>query len=126
MLKFILIVAAIFGGFKYGGGYLLSEDFQQYADRSKSPWTCYLDNTFGDFHMTMSNYQSAYYRFSHSVARCPDSSAGERAQFEVAHSLELAGDRNGAALEYDKYVKKYPETKRARIAQRSVDLLRGP
>ncbi|MCG3204274.1 MAG: hypothetical protein KCHDKBKB_00989 [Elusimicrobia bacterium] len=125
MLKFILVVGALVAGVKYGCEYLLSAEFEKYADESKAQWTCQFENFLGHVHVQMSNYEKGYYRYSHAVRRCPESSLAETGAFGAARCLEGMGDRSRAVAAYEAFVEKYPASKRAKAAQKSVDILKG-
>ena len=113
------------GGTKYGIDYLRSDAFEKYADQSKAPWTCQLENAIGDLHIVMSEYRKGYFRFSHTVSRCSDTQLAQDAEFQVARCLEGMALRNDAVAAYEAFAKKYPENPRARSAARSAQILRG-
>ena len=121
--KFIIFSALLYAGGKYGGEYLLSNDFEVYADRTKAPWTCQLEIIFGKLHFMRDDYDKAMMRYSHAIARCPGSS--EEAEFEMARCLEAKQLRTQAYEAYTAFVKKYPGSRRAKAADRSADILHG-
>ena len=110
-------------GVKFGADYLLSDKFEDYANQTKEPMTCQFENTLGYLHMMMSEYKKGYYRFSHTIDRCPDTPVAETAEFNLARCLEGMGERDNAVRAYDAFAKKYPNSDRAKIAYRASGTL---
>lgn len=125
MRKFFIFVIVAAVGIHFGYNFILSDKFEQYADRTKAPWTCHVENVFGFFHMMSSHYRPAYYRFSHASNRCPNTSMGETADFNLARCWEGLGSNRSAAAAYLDFIQKYPSSDRIRIAQRASDVLLG-
>src|SRR5690349_4330279 len=50
MRNFFIGLILLVVGVKYGAAYLLSDDFQAYANRTKAPWTCQFENGMGHFY----------------------------------------------------------------------------
>ncbi len=111
-------------GVKYGAEYLLSDNFQEYADRTKEPRTCQFENGVGHFYMLMSQYDTAEVYFQHTMKRCPDTEWSETAEFETARCMEGMGQVQAASQKYMEFAEKHPGTKRARVAVRAADLIR--
>ena len=124
MRNFFIFLILVVAGVKYGTHYLLSDDFQEYANRTKAPWTCKFENVVGHLHMVMSDYDAAREHFDHTIKRCPDSPQMEEAMFERARCVEAMGDVRSAVALYNEFAEKYPGTKRARIALRAADMIR--
>jgi len=124
-LKFLILAAIIFFGVKYGGQYLLSNEFELYADQKKDPATCEFEIVLGKLHYMQDDYDKAMMRYAHAVDRCPNSTMAEEAEFETARCLEAKHLRRPAYDAYVAFTKKYPGTKRARIADKSAEILQG-
>jgi TolA-binding protein len=116
-------VLLLVGSGKYSYDYLKSDQFEQYADRTKEPMTCYAENMIGYMHIVMSHYESGYYRFSHTVNRCPGTPMAEAAEFNMARCLEGMGNNRAACDSYAAFAEKYKHSRRARIAQRASEVL---
>lgn len=125
MRKIILASIAIFLGAKYGYGYLMSEKFQAYGDRTKAPWTCHVNGAIGEFEILLSNYSEALEVFQRTIARCPDTPMAESAAFKTARCLDDLGRMNEALWAYVAYAEKYPGTERSRIALRAAQIIRA-
>lgn len=123
MRKFVIVVIVLVVGVKYGVGFIFSEDFQIYANKSKEPWTCVLENVIGQMCIVMSRYDDAQVYFSHTVARCPESSMGEDAEFAIAQSLEKKGYVRQATQAYDAFAAKHPRSRHTRMAIRASQML---
>lgn len=123
-----LIIGSVlfFLGIKYGLGYLGSEKFQEYGDRSKAPWTCRANIILGELDILLSRYAEAQPLFERVLDRCPETSVAETAEFRVAQCLEKNKRLGAARNAYEQYAEKYPNTERARIAQRAAQILRAP
>jgi len=111
-------------GVRYGAAYLLSDKFQEYANRTKEPWTCQFENYIGHFYMLMSEYETAELYFQHTMKRCPDSEISETAEFETARCFEGVGQSQQAVQKYMEFAEKHKGTRRARLASQAADLLR--
>ena len=126
MRKYVLLVIAFILGIKYGIGYILSPKFQAYADKTKAPWTCELDNFLGNLLIVMSRYEEAITRFTATINRCPETASSEVAEYKVAECLADLGRNHDAESAYRAFAVKYSGTKRARIADKAADLLHIP
>jgi len=124
MWRFLAFALFIVVGVKSGMDYLASDRFQVYADRTKAPWTCRMDFVAGQYLTIMSRYDQSAKVFKRISARCPGTEIGERSDFEYAHSLETGGKRAEAIDAYGKFLEKYPGSRRAKLAHRSVDILK--
>jgi TolA-binding protein len=116
----ILLIVAV----KYGATYMLSDGFQEYANRTKAPWTCQFENSMGHLEMLMSDYKTAEIYFTHTLNRCKDPEMTQVAEFEMARAAEGLGQIPEATRRYMEFAEKYPKTKRAKIATRAADLIR--
>lgn len=125
MKKALAIILLIGFGIKYGLSYLESDKFQQYADETKAPWTCQVNNLVGNFYVTMTSWDKALKFFKPVVKRCEKTAYAEEAEFKIARCLEGLGYRAEAMLKYRQYAEKYKNTKRAQIAHQSADILQG-
>ena len=123
MRKFILFGIFLLFSAQYGLDYLLSKDFQKYADSTKAPWTCYVNATFGNFYMTLSRYDRAMEFYGPISSRCPKTSVAESADFKIATCLENLARRQDAYAAYAQFVERYPKSKRARIATRAMEII---
>jgi hypothetical protein len=115
----------LFLGLKYGYGFLVSDKFQVYGDRTKAPWTCHVNNALGELDILLSRYKPAQEVFEKTVARCPDTSMAEDAAYKVARCLEGQGRMGEAMQAFLNFVEKYPNSKRARIAQRAAQIIKA-
>jgi TolA-binding protein len=111
-------------GVKMGWDYLASDKFQAYGDRTKAPWTCSVDFWMGEYMTVLSEYDDATRMFGIVADRCPASETGERAAFELAGTLESDGKRAAAIDAYQKFLEKYPASSRAKLAEKSIGMLR--
>lgn len=125
MLKYILIIGALIFGIKSGSDYIFSEKFQSWADQKKAPWTCDFNNNVGRLLIVMSEYEQAHELFKRSYARCPEGPSAELSEYEIAHTMEEMGHRDKAADAYRQYVEKYKDSKRAKLASRSIQIIKG-
>jgi TolA-binding protein len=125
-MKYLIAFVALLAGLKFGYDYLQSDDFQRYGDENAAQWTCYVNNLMGELEITMSHYDRALQYFLPVLKRCPKTSMAEEATFKTATCLEQMGRRGEAAEVYRRYVALYPNTRRARIAQRAADIITGP
>jgi len=73
----------------------------------------------------MSHHEDALRAFAPVPKRCPKTSLEEEAMFQIATSLEQLGRRAEAGVAYRAYVEKYPNTARARIATKAIQILSG-
>jgi TolA-binding protein len=73
--------------------------------------------------MVMSNYELAMPYFQKTAARCPKSSMGEEAEFEIAECLSKNQNNVDAYVAYKAFAEKYPGSKRAKIAARAAQLV---
>jgi TolA-binding protein len=103
---------------------LFSEDFQKYADRTKSPWTCEIENITGNLQVIMSSYQRGYVFFQHVIKRCPDTPMAEEAEFKTAQCLEGMGRAWDSVASYERYAEKYKTNPRARLATKAATAIR--
>ncbi len=125
LAKFLLTVGVLYAGGKYGVGYMLSSDFEVYADRTKAPWTCHLENMYGNLHYMRDDFDKAIMRYSHTLNRCPESEMAQDAEFEIARCLEAKKDKVAAYQAYVEFTKKYPGTHKAKIADKAAEILHG-
>jgi tetratricopeptide (TPR) repeat protein len=123
--KFFIVAFIVAFVLKTGYDYLYSEDFQKYGDRTKAEWTCQVNNVMGNLNVVMSNYKEAYDLFDRVVKRCPDSPTREEAQFRMADCLTSLGRNADSIAAYEKYIEDFKGTKRASIAARSIQILKG-
>jgi TolA-binding protein len=121
--NFLILVVLIVVGVKMSVDYFFSPDFQEYANRTKAPWTCTAENVAGQMNMVMSHYRAAQQLFSHTIARCPDTPMAEEAEFENARALEGMGFAHDASVAYSAFIEKHPTSPRARTADRAVEML---
>jgi TolA-binding protein len=126
VFRYIVIIALLVVGFRFGYNYLGSEDFQRYGDEHNAQWTCRVNNLMGDLCMTMSRYGEALRWFEPVLKRCPKTSIAEEALFRKGTALEAMGRRVEAAEIYRKYAETYKGTKRAVICTKAADMLTGP
>lgn len=124
-LKFLIFVGLLFAGGKYGIDYLHSNEFEVYADRTKAPWTCHLEVVFGKLHFMRDDFDKAMMRYSHAIRRCPESSMAEEADFEIARCLEAKNERAAAYAAFIEFTKKYPNSPKAKIADKAAEILHG-
>ena len=124
MKKALIILVLIGIGAKVGLDYLFSEKFQEYADRTKKPWTCQTNIVIGEFMNVMSHYPQAAYYFRKAADRCPDTPLAEEAEFEYARALDNQGIRADAVHAYEVFLEKYPNSDRAKLANKSIGILR--
>ncbi len=124
MRKFLFILVALSIGLKIGWDYVMSEDFQAYGDRTKAEWTCQVDFWMAEYYVVLSEYPDAWKLFHRGAERCPKTEIGEKCAFEYAHCLESGGKRGDAVAAYLKFIEDYPDSARARLAQKSIDMLR--
>lgn len=124
MRKVLIIFLLLSIGAKYGIDYLFSDEFQQYGDKTKEPWTCRTNIVIGEFLTVMSHYKSAGYYFKKTVDRCPKTPMCSEAAFEYAQSLESQGLRHDAVEAYDHYAEDYPGTERGVLAEKAANILR--
>lgn len=125
MRKFVLLAVLLILGIKAGSDYLFSEKFQAWADGSKASWTCTFNNFVGRMHVVMSNYEAAYGYLERGARRCPSGATAEVAEFEMALCLEQMARRNEAANAYASFIEKYPNSKKVKVAQRAMQIIRG-
>lgn len=124
MKGFLLAVLVLIGSAKAGWEYLNSATFQIYADRSRAPWTCKADFLMAQYFTVLSRYADAGARLQRVAARCPGTEIAERSALEYAQSLENDGKRADAIAAYENFVTQYPGTQRARLAEKSANLLK--
>jgi uncharacterized protein HemY len=120
LIKYLVTVAVIILGIKYGISYLESDDFQRYGDEQHAEWTCHVNNLLGQLYLTMSHYDQAMGFFLPVMKRCPKTPMSEEAMFRVAICLEQSGHRAEAANVYTQYALTYKGTERAKIATRAA------
>jgi outer membrane protein assembly factor BamD (BamD/ComL family) len=123
MKKFVLVALLLFFGIKYGVGYLMSDKFQDYGDQTKAPWTCQVNNFLGHFYMVLSDYYRAQELFSKAIQRCPDTTMSEVAEFETAECLYKSNRYRDAIHAYRDFVEKHKGTRRAKIAERNLQII---
>lgn len=124
MRKVLIFAILLILGVKAGWDYLNSDKFQAYGDRTKAPWTCTVDFWMGEYMNVLSNYDNAVRLFRIVADRCPASEIGERAAFELADTLETDGKRDAAIDAYQKFLDKYPNSDRVKLAEKSINALR--
>lgn len=124
MRKTVVIVILLVIGMKMGVDYLFSEKFQDYGDKTKKPWTCQTNIYIGEFMNLMSHYKQAAYYFQKAADRCPDTPLAEEADFEYARALDSNGVRSDAVQAYQAFIEKYPNSERAKLASKSIAILR--
>jgi TolA-binding protein len=124
-MKYFVAAFLLFLGLRFGYNYLLSPEFQKYADENHSSWTCYVNNLLGDFYVTMSRYEEARAMYQPVIKRCAKTPMAERAAFNIAECLEHSGHRPEAIVAYRKFAEDYKGSPRARTAARSADILSG-
>lgn len=124
MRKALVILILVAVGIKVGLDYLFSDKFQEYGDKTKKPWTCQANVVMGEFMNVMSRYHQASYYFRKAADRCPDTPLAEEAEFEYARALDSLGVRAEAIHAYDVFLEKYPNSERAKLATKSIGILR--
>lgn len=124
MIRFLVILVVIVVAFNRGFNYLLSDDFQAYADQSKAIWTCEVTYVLGQYNELLSRYQRAGFYFQKVIARCPDTPVCEQAEFAYATALQSMGRRRDAGNAFHAFAEKYPGSRRSRVARKAADLLR--
>lgn len=124
MGKWVVLVLALIVGGKMGVSYLLSDDFQDLADKKNFQWSCHLNNLMGNLHIVMSNYKEAHDLFERSLKRCPETSCGEEAAFKMAETLHSHGGRSATIQAYEKFLEAYPDSVRAKTARKAIDVLK--
>lgn len=124
MRKFLLLVILLFLAFRYGGEYILSEDFQKYGDREKAQWTCRVNNVLGGMYQIGSEYQRAFQFYDRVLTRCPATTMAEEALFQKAACLENMMDPLRAISAYEEYIEKHPHGESYKSALRSIDRIK--
>ena len=124
MKKYIIVIGLIIFGIKYGYDYVLSEKFQTYADKTKAPWTCKVNNFMGNIFMVGSEYNRAYDLFQRVLARCPETADAEEAEYKSADALAGMGEMRRAVAAYEAYAEAHKGTKRAGLASKAAGGIR--
>ena len=126
MQKLILGSILLFASVKYGFGFLTSDKFQAYGDRTRAPWTCRVNNLLGEFETMLSRYDKAQVLFEKTLARCPETPMAEHAAFRTAKCLQDRGRLPEARNAYLRYAETYPDTRRAKMALHTAQYLTTP
>ena len=124
MRKFVLYAILIVLGLKYGIHFLLSEDFQNFGDRKKAPWTCQVNNLLGGLFEVSSDYQRSIYFYDHVLNRCPETPMAEHALFSKGYCLESLNLPHEAMDVYVQYRETFPSGERIRKVNTAIDRIR--
>lgn len=119
----LLAILVMCAGFYFGLKYLYSPEFQDYGDRNKAAWTCRVNNIMAELYVVMSKYAEAKALYERVVERCPETSAAETAEFNIAKCLDNMNYPLEAQRAYDQFVKNHPGSKRAKTAARAAQMV---
>ena len=125
MRNYFITVIVIIVGLYAVQRVIFSDKFQEYGDKHKAPWTCRVTNVVAEFYITFSHYQKALELFKKVEKRCPGTPMAERACFQVAYCMEYVGGTDRSIWAYQRYLEKYPDTKRAVLAERKIHILKA-
>lgn len=114
-----LIIGVLFG-LNYGRAWVMSDDFQAWADERDAKWTCRVNMMLAEYHIAFGHWSKAESLFHYVLKRCPKSELEEKANFKLAAMLQAQGDYAGALAAYKEFVARYPRSSRARLAGRKI------
>ena len=124
MVKKIIIIALLFYGVRYVWDFGFSPEFQEYADQHKYPWTCKLDLAIAGVYMIGSDFDFATNRMQPILKRCPGTEMSMVAEFRIAECIQKSRRYSEAIKAFEKFAKKYPNTKIGSKALKRIRYLR--
>jgi len=125
MRNFLISLAVIILGIKFGIDYLVSEDFQKYGDRTKAPWTCQTDIIIGKFYYLMDSEKEAQKFYSQVLTRCPNTPMAEKAEFEMAECFDQMDRWPEALAGYEKFIVNHATSPFATDANKQINRIKS-
>lgn len=125
MRKFIVFVVLVVLFFKYGVGTIFSEKFQQYGDRTKAPWTCWITLYIGHIYMLLDQPFMAKPFYDRIPPRCGGLDVASEARFQSARCFDQADRTAEAISSYEEFLVLHSTSPRVNDAQRALNRIKN-